>query len=275
MLPATKVLPKEMLPVAGKPLIQYAIEEAVASGIETVILVVRNRKSLIKSHFDPDPELEILLRERQLAEVAEEIHRLTDLVDLQYVEQQRPIGLANAICCARQLVEEESFVVLLPDVIMVSEEPVTHQLIRAHQTHGGSFVAIREVEPDEVERHGIVKVEYSTTGVSSTRIRVTELIEKPQLDNAVSRLGVFGRYVLESPIWGAIERTNPDARGEVQLTDALNLLCQETFVLGLPFEGRHYDAGDRLGYLKANIEMSLRNPLLDQPLREYLACLPT
>jgi UTP--glucose-1-phosphate uridylyltransferase len=275
MLPATKVLPKEMLPVAGKPLIQYAIEEAAASGIETVILVVRNRKSLIKSYFDSDPALEIFLRERQLTAVADDIRRLTELVDLQYVEQRRPLGLANAICCARPLVDEESFAVLLPDVIMVSDEPVTHQLTRAHQTHGGSFVAIREVEPQEVERHGIVKVEYSTAGISSTPIRVTELVEKPSLDNALSRLGVFGRYVLEPPIWGAIERTNLDARGEVQLTDALNLLCQETSVHGLCFEGRHYDAGDRLGYLKANIDLSLSDPLLRQPLREYIACLLT
>jgi UTP--glucose-1-phosphate uridylyltransferase len=275
MLPATKVLPKEMLPVAGKPLIQYAIEEAAASGIETVILVVRNHKSLIESHFEPDFALESFLRKRQLIASAEEICRLTKLVDLRYVEQQHPLGLAHAICCARPLVGQESFVVLLPDVIMVSEHPVAQQLTRAHQMHGGSFVAIREVEPQEVERHGIVQVERSTSASSRVPLSVTALIEKPSVQNAPSRLGVFGRYVLESSVWDAIARTKPDSRGEVQLTDALNLLCQETAVFGLRFEGQPYDAGDPLGYLKANIEVSLGDPRFRKPFLEYLAHLQT
>lgn len=270
MLPATKALPKEMLPVAGKPLIQYAIEEAAASGIETAILVVRNRKSLIQSHFDPDPALESFLRDRQLTTVAAVIHRLTELVDLQYVEQQQPFGLAHAICCARPLIGDEPFVVLLPDVIMVNDEPVTRQLIGAYKNQCGSVVAIREVEPQEVGRHGIVQVPRSTTAASAATVRIVGLVEKPSGANAPSRLGVFGRYVLEPVIWDAIEQTSPDARGEVQLTDALNVLCQRSSVLGLCFEGRHYDAGEPLGYLKAHIELSLGDPLLRQPLREYL-----
>jgi UTP--glucose-1-phosphate uridylyltransferase len=274
MLPATKVLPKEMLPVAGKPLIQYAIEEAASSGIETVVLVVRSHKSLIQSHFAPDPALESFLQERQLAAV-EGIRRLPDLVNLQFVEQQQPLGLAHAICCAKPLVGAESFAVLLPDVIMVSDEPVTRQLIRAHEQHGGSIVAIRQVKPHEVERHGIVQAEHSPAGPSSPPVRVTGLIEKPPSASAPSRLGIFGRYVLEPSIWRAIGQTSPDSRGEVQLTDALNLLCKDNPLLGLCFEGRHYDAGDRLGYLKANIELSLADPRLRQPLREYLARLRT
>jgi UTP--glucose-1-phosphate uridylyltransferase len=275
MLPATKVLPKEMLPVAGKPLIQYAIEEAAASGIETAILVVRNRKSLIQSHFDPDLALESFLRERRLTTAAEGIHSLTELLDLQYVEQQRPLGLAHAICCARPLVGDEPFVVLLPDVIMVNDEPVTRQLITAHNNQGGSVVAIRQVELQEVGRHGIVQIPHSTIAAAAATVRVIGLVEKPSAANAPSRLGVFGRYVLEPVIWAAIEQTNPDTCGEVQLTDALNLLCQKQSVLGLCFKGRHYDAGDPLGYLKAHIELSLRDSVLRQPLREYLACLRT
>jgi UTP--glucose-1-phosphate uridylyltransferase len=273
MLPATKALPKEMLPVAGKPLIQYAIEEAAASGIETVILVVRNRKSLIQSHFDSDPALEDFLRERHLTAAADDMHLLSELVDLRYVEQQRPLGLANAIICARPLIGDEPFVVLLPDVIMVNSEPVTRQLIRASEDYCGSVVAIRQIEPRDVERHGIVQFQQSTMARATAAIRVTGLIEKPLVGDAPSRLGVFGRYVLEPVIWDAIERTSPDARGEVQLTDALNVLCQKYSVLGFCFEGQHYDAGDPLGYLKANIELSLGNPHLAQPLREYLACL--
>jgi UTP--glucose-1-phosphate uridylyltransferase len=273
MLPATKILPKEMLPVAGKPLIQYAIEEAAASGIETVILVVRNHKSLIQSHFDPDLALESFLRKRQLIALAEEIRRLTELVDLRCVEQQYPLGLAHAICCARPLVGEEPFVVLLPDVIIVSEEPVTQQLTRAYRTHGGTLVAIREVEPQEVERHGILEVDGSSACAYGSFVRAIGLVEKPSATVAPSRLGVFGRYLLEPQIWDAIAQTSPDPHGEVQLTDALNLLCKDNSVFGVCFEGQHFDAGDRLGFLKANIELSLADVCLHQPLQAYLTSL--
>jgi UTP--glucose-1-phosphate uridylyltransferase len=273
MLPATRALPKEMLPVAGKPLIQYAIEETAASGITTVIVVVRSHKSLIQSHFASDPAFESFLKERQLASV-ENIRQLTDLVDLQFVEQQQPLGLAHAICCAKPLLGDESFAVLLPDVVMIDDNPVTRQLIHTHDKHGGSVLAIRQVEPKEVERHGIVQAEHLVTESSSRPVRVTGLIEKPPPGKTLSRLGIFGRYVLEPAIWHAIGQTRPDSRGEVQLTDALNLLCKDSPLFGLCFTGRHYDAGDRLGYLKANIELSLADPDLCQPLREYLAQLP-
>jgi UTP--glucose-1-phosphate uridylyltransferase len=270
MLPATKVLSKEMLPVACKPLIQYAIEEAAASGIETVVVVVRSCKSLIRSHFARDRALESFLEVRQ-STAAEGVRNLTELVDLQFVEQQQPLGLAQAICCAKPLVGAQAFAVLLPDVIIVVDDPVTRQLIRAHEQHGGSVVAIRQVEPQEVERHGIVQAEPPMAETSGQLIRVTSLIEKPPADRTPSRLGVFGRYVLEPSIWDAIERTSPDTRGEVQLTDALDGLCKHSTVFGLRFEGQPYDAGDPLGYLKANIALSLRDPLLRQPLQEYLS----
>jgi UTP--glucose-1-phosphate uridylyltransferase len=270
MLPATKVLSKEMLPVAGKPLIQYAIEEAAASGIKTVVVVVRSCKSMIRSHFARDPALESFLEGRQ-STAAEAIRTLTELVDLQFVEQQQPLGLAHAICCAKPLVGAQPFAVLLPDVIMVNDVPVTRQLIDAHEQHSGSVVAIRQVEPQEVERHGIVQPGSSMANTSGPPVRVRGLIEKPPPDSTTSRLGIFGRYVLEPSIWDAIERTRPDTRGEIQLTDALNGLCQHSTLLGLCFEGQHYDAGDPLGYLKANIALSLRDPLLRQPLKEYLS----
>jgi UTP--glucose-1-phosphate uridylyltransferase len=269
MLPATKAVPKEMLPVAGKPLIQYAVEEAAASGIETVILVTRNHKSLIQSHFTRDHELESFLEGRHLKAAAELVRRLTELVDLRYVEQKKPLGLAHAIGCARSLVGAEPFVVLLPDVIMVSDnEPVTHQLIRAHEQHRGSIVAIREVEARELERHGIVQVERSTDHPFAMSVTVTGLVEKPSVETAPSRLGVFGRYLLEPAIWDAIAQTDPDARGEVQLTDALNLLCRKSPLYGLFFEGQHYDAGDRTGYLKANMELSTQDGCVQEPLRD-------
>jgi UTP--glucose-1-phosphate uridylyltransferase len=270
MLPASKAVPKEMLPVAGKPLIQYAVEEAVASGIHTVILVIRNHKSLIRAHFAYDPELESFLEERQLTAAAEVARQLASLADLQYVEQEKPLGLAHAICCARPLLTEEPFVVLLPDVIMVNDAPVTSQLIRTHEQLGGSVVAIREVDPSAVQRHGIVQLEHPTAFPSSKAARVIGLVEKPAAAQAPSRLGVFGRYLLEPTIWDFIAQTAPDTRGEVQLTDALNLFCQAGLLSGLCFEGEHYDAGDPLGYLQANLELALRDPHLRQPLVGYL-----
>ncbi len=271
MLPASKAVPKEMLPVAGKPLIQYAVEEAVASGIHTVILVVRNHGALIRAHFDHNRELESFLEERQLMAAAEVARRLAGLADLQYVEQEKPLGLAHAICCARPLLREEPFVVLLPDVIMVHREPVTRQLIRTHEQCGGSVVAVREVEASAVQRHGIVQVDgRSPAFPSSKAARVIRLVEKPSAALAPSRLGIFGRYLLEPAIWDFIAQTAPDARREVQLTDALNLFCQKEFVSGLCFEGEHYDAGDPFGFLQANLELALRDPHLRDLLVSYL-----
>jgi UTP--glucose-1-phosphate uridylyltransferase len=271
MLPATKVLPKEMLPVAGKPLIQYAIKELVASGIDSIILVVRNQKSLIQSHFERDLALESSLDSRNLAPAAEELRRLNDIANLQFVEQHQPLGLANAVCCARPLLGDESFIVLLPDVIIANAEPVARQMIQVHESRGGSVVAIREIEAGDVDRHGIVEAEHSRATPSSAAIRITGLVEKPSLSAAPSRLGVFGRYILEPAIWEAIEQTDPDARGEIQLTDALNLLCKSNSLFGLYFNGDHYDAGDPFGYFRANVDLSLRDPHLRQPCLEYLS----
>jgi UTP--glucose-1-phosphate uridylyltransferase len=273
MLPATKAVPKEMLPVAGKPLIQYSVEEAVASGIETIVLVVRGPKSLIRDHFSRDQELESFLDDRHLSASAELVRSLAGLAEILYVEQKKPLGLAHAISCARSVVGEEPFAVLLPDVIMAHDEPVTRQLVRAYEEHGGSLVAVRDVEAQDVQRFGIVRIDRSSISPNVKSDRLTGLVEKPSADQAPSRLGVFGRYLLAPQIWDAIARTGPDARGEIQLTDALDLLCRNESVFGFHFAGLHYDAGDRVGYLKANIEFSLRNADLRQPLREYLSCL--
>jgi UTP--glucose-1-phosphate uridylyltransferase len=275
MLPATKAVPKEMLPIAGKPLIQYAIEELAASGIDSVILVVRNQKSLLQSHFERDLVLESSLESRHLAATVEELRRLNDIANLQFVEQHQPLGLANAVCCARPLLAGESFFVLLPDVIMVNPDPVARQMIQAQASRGGSVVAIREIEAGEVDRHGIVEVDPTTAADSGATIRITGLVEKPSLSVAPSRFGVFGRYVLEPAIWEAIDQTNPDARGEIQLTDALNLLCRTNSLYGLHFQGHHYDAGDPFGYFRANVDLSLRDPHLRQPCLEYLSRLQT
>lgn len=269
MLPATKALPKEMLPVAAKPMIQYAVEEAVASGIETIVVVTRSRKSILQAHFRRNLELETFLEGRQQVRAAELVRG--ELAELRYVEQKKPLGLADAISCARSVVREEPFVVLLPDVIIDSVQPATEQLIRAHEYHGGSIVAIREIGLQEVEHYGVVGLEETKIRSTQGTIRLANLIEKPSFADAPSRFGVFGRYLLEADIWDCIAKTSRGFRGEVQLTDALNLLCRKKLVHGLLFEGRHFDAGNPLAYIMANIELSLRDPGLALRLREYLS----
>ena len=271
LLPATKAIPKEMLPVAGKPLIQFAVEEAAASGIETVIIVIRNHQSILEAHFGRNLELESFLEERQQTEAANLVRHLAGLAEIVYVEQERPLGLAHAIFCARPLIAEETFAVLLPDVIMLGEIPVTRQLLSAREQHGGSVVAIRQVEPRDVERYGIVYADRGTADSSSRSVRVTSLVEKPSPAQASSRLGIFGRYLLDPLIWDHFAQTSPDPRGEIQLTDALHLHCSERPVFGHFFEGRHYDAGDPLGYLQANLELALQDLRLRQPLLQYLS----
>jgi len=271
MLPATKAVPKEMLPVAGKPLIQHAIEEAAASEIETVVVVVREPKSLIQAHFAPDHTLECFLNDRGMSTSANLLRDLPKIASLQFVEQRKPLGLADAVLCARPFVGDDPFVVLLPDVIMVSREPVVRQLMGTYEETGGSVLAVREVEPQDVQRFRIVRVSHTGMGSTKSSVRITGLLEKPSPERAPSRLGVFGRYLLEPSIWDAIAQTSPDASGEVQLTDALNLLCQNELLFGACFEGRHYDAGDLIGYLQANIELSLEDPRLREPLLHYLS----
>lgn len=273
MLPATKAIPKEMLPVAGKPLIQYAVEEAAASGIETVVLVIRNHKSVLQAHFGRNLELESFLEERHQTGSADLVRLLPTLAEILYVEQEKPLGLAHAISCARPLVRDEAFAVLLPDVIMLDEIPVTRQLLNAREKHGGSVVAIRKVEPHDVERHGIIRVDpdFASPSPSVRSVRVAGLVEKPSGDRAPSRLGVFGRYLLEPAIWDSMAQIAPDPRRELQLTDALHLFCQERPLFGHFFEGLHYDAGDPLCYLKANLEIALQDPRLRESLLQYVS----
>lgn len=271
MLPATKAVPKEMLPVASKPLIQYAVEEVAASGIETVILVIRDHKSLIREHFAPDHKLESFLDRHGLSACINLVRELPKIAELEFVEQEEPLGLAHAVSCARPLLGDDPFVVLLPDVIMVSREPVVRQLIRAREESGGSVIAVREVEPQDMQRFGIVRAGSSIMDQSGRSVRITGLVEKPALHHAPSQLGIFGRYLLEPYIWKAIAQTSPDASGEIQFTDALNLLSQNEPLFGVRFEGQHYDAGDRIGFLKANLEIALQDSRLREPLLRYVS----
>jgi UTP--glucose-1-phosphate uridylyltransferase len=272
MLPATKAQRKEMLPVAGKPLIQYSVEEAAASGIETVILVTGAHSAPLLAHFARDIALEQLLEKQGKFKEADRTRLLSQLVTFCTVNQTAPLGLGHSVYCARELVGNEPFVLLLPDVIIDGAQPCTAQLRDAYYECGGNVIATRRLHRSELRRHGVV-APAGSIGDDLRPFRITALVEKPALENAPSDLGVFGRYLLQPAIFEYIERLLRIAAGEIQLTDALNLMAKEQAVYGLQFTGEHFDAGEPVGFLKANIALSLKDPELGSELRTFLQSL--
>jgi len=273
-LPATKVLPKEMLPVAARPLIQYAVEEAVASGIESVILVVSRGKGLLAEHFQRNRPLENALLRKGRANDAELVRRLAELVEVNTVWQQELLGLADAIRTARPLIGDVPFAVILPDALIDAPIPCLRQLMDCYQRHPGCIVATQMVEPWEVERFGILDVLPLRDPCCGGRtFAVTSLVERPRPGTTASRYGIFGRYILEPDIFACIEHTRPGFNGELQLTDALTRCSAHVPLFAYTFEGRHFDAGSQLGLLEANIAYALKDPELARPLRERLASL--
>lgn len=274
VLPATKVVPKEMLPIGGKPLIQFAVEEAAASGLETVILVLGPGKKLLADHFQPDEVLEGILRKQGKDAVAEQIRGLSRLAELLTVWQENPLGLADAIRCAQTLVENEPFAVILPDALIDSEVPCTRQLMDCYETHPGCIIATQLIESSEVNRFGILDLKPIRDSNRPGRLsKVNSLIERPQPATVSSRYGIFGRYILDPAIFSYIENTRPGFGGELQLTDALALYCRQLPIYACHFAGRHYDAGNKLGFLQASIAYALKDPELDRPLRDHLLSL--
>jgi UTP--glucose-1-phosphate uridylyltransferase len=271
-LPATKVVPKEMLPLAGRPLIQYAVEEAAASGIKTVILVLSQEKSIIASYFSRDLPLEEELARRGQFEVAEAIRHLSELADIRIAWQERQLGLADAIRCARPLIGDEPFAVILPDALIDASLPCIRQLMNCYEKHAGCLVATQSVDESEVSRFGMVDVDALADPCCGGRtLRVTRLTERPMRDQVTSCYGIFGRYILEPDIFSHIDQTSVGFGNEFQLTDSLQLYCKTRPVYAYRFEGTHYDAGNKLGFLQATVAYSLKDPGLNQPLREYIA----
>jgi len=271
LLPLTKMTPKEMLPIAGKPMIQYAAEEAAASGVEVVILVLRSGKSLLADYFKRDAALEEFLIRQGIVEQADELKRLSDLVEIRLAWQDSPNGLGQAIACARSEVGDEAFAVILPDVVIDSPVPCTRQLIDCYEEYDGCVIATREVKPSETERFGILDVVPDPHCDSDKRVlRVISLTERPKPGQATSRFGVFGRYVLGPEIFRYIEKTSPGRGGEIQLTDSLTACARACPVYAFCFEGTHYDAGDKLGLIEATIAFGLKDSHLREALREYL-----
>ncbi|MFO8155342.1 MAG: UTP--glucose-1-phosphate uridylyltransferase GalU [Pseudomonadota bacterium] len=268
-LPATKANPKEMLPVVDKPLIQYAVEEALAAGITELIFVTSSAKRAIEDHFDKNFELEYELERKGKDDLLEMVRGIVPAgVSSAYVRQAEPLGLGHAVNCARPLVGDNPFAVILADDLMDGEgnAPPLKQMVDVYQYHGGSVLGVEEVPPDETHKYGIV----SSTAVDDRVGRVHGIIEKPKPAEAPTNLGVVGRYILSSRIFDRLEATGRGAGGEIQLTDAIADLMEEEQVLSYRFAGTRYDCGSKLGYLEATVRYALRHHELGDDFREFL-----
>lgn len=265
-LPATKAQPKEMLPIVDKPAIQYIIEEAVESRIDDILIITGQNKRSIEDHFDKSVELEKLLKEQGKNSLFEQVQDIGQLVDLYYIRQKEPLGLGHAVYCARQFIQDEPFAVLLGDDLVRSAVPCLKQLTDLYEKVQSSVIAVMEVPQEDVSKYGILDAVEESPGV----YRIRDLVEKPPAKSAPSRLAVMGRYVIEPRIFSILAETRPGAGGEIQLTDALRVLCREQPVYGLAFQGKRYDVGDKLGYLQATVEFALARPDLAEGFREYL-----
>lgn len=266
-LPATKACPKEMLPIVDKPTIQYIIEEALASGIKDILIITGHNKRSIEDHFDYNPELELNLREHGKDELLAMVQEIGD-INLHYIRQKEPKGLGHAILCAKSFVGNEPFAVLLgDDVVYNAEKPCLQQLINVYDATGASVLGCQTVPQEKVSSYGIVASEETDDG----RIfKVRDMVEKPSVEEAPSRLAVLGRYVITPEVFAILEQTKPGRGGEIQLTDALKVLAQEQAMYAYDFVGRRYDVGDKEGYLEATVEYALRRPEMREKFLSYL-----
>ena len=263
-LPATKAQPKEMLPVFNKPTIQYVVEEAVLSGIDDILIVTGKGKRSIEDHFDKSFELEYFLRNCGKMENLHEIEAISEMADIYYVRQKKQRGLGDAISCAKKHVDGDAFAVLLGDTIAKSNVPCTQQLIDIYNKYESSTIAIEKVSDEKVERYGIIK----GNKISNTLYEIEDLVEKPKLHDAPSNLAITGRYILTSEIFDHIDNLTPGVGGEIQLTDAMKSLEK---IYGHVFEGKIYDIGNTVEWLKSSIEIALEDPEVGEDLRSYMA----
>jgi UTP--glucose-1-phosphate uridylyltransferase len=268
-LPATKSIPKEMLPLVDKPIIQYGVEEIVGSGIPEVVVVTGRGKSPMEDHFDRSFELEHVLRTRQKHELLAIAQHPPQLAQVSYTRQQEARGLGHAVLCAKSLVGGEPFAVLLPDDVIQAEKPCIRQLLDIYDQHHASVIALMEVPKDRISAYGVVAAEDLGNGL----YRITDLVEKPKVEDAPSNLAIIGRYVFTPGIFSSLEQTGPGAIGEIQLTDGIRHLLRTQPVFGLKFQGTRYDAGDKLGFLQANVAFALQRPEFAGQLKEFIRTL--
>lgn len=265
-LPATKAQPKEMLPIVDKPTLQYIIEEAVASGIEEVLVIIGRNKNSIQDHFDKSVELELELESKGKIELLEEVRHISNMVQIHYVRQIEPKGLGHAVLCAKSFIGNEPFAVLLGDDIVYAEKPCLGQMIEAYDEYKTSILGVQEVPQTEVNKYGIVDGKF----IEDRIYKVKGLVEKPSVDEAPSNIAILGRYIINPAIFSILENTKPGKNGEIQLTDALKELAHREAMYAYTFEGRRYDVGDKQGFLEATVEYALRRDDLREPFVAYL-----
>jgi UTP--glucose-1-phosphate uridylyltransferase len=270
-LPATKAQPKEMLPLVDKPIIQYVIEEAVASGLTNIIIVTGRGKNAIEDHFDVSYELEKLLEERGKLELLEQVRTISSMINVAYVRQGETLGLGHAVLMAKDLVGDEPFAVMLGDDIIDSSVPCMKQMVEVFNRHGGPVIAVHQVPRDEISAYGVIA--GSPEGDTGRVYRIADMVEKPKADDAPSDLAIIGRYILTPDIFEALETTPRDGAGEIQLTNGLRSLMEKRTLFGYRFEGVRHDAGNKLGFLKATVEFALKRDDLGGPFRDYLKSL--
>ena len=269
-LPATKAQPKEMLPIVDKPTIQYIIEEAIASGIEEILIITGRNKKCIEDHFDKSIELEMELEKAGKSELLELVRDISDMVDIHYIRQKEPKGLGHAIHCAKTFVGNEPFAVLLGDDVVHSEVPCLKQLINCFNEYKTTILGVQTVPEENVSKYGIVDGIH----IEDRVYKVKDLVEKPSVEDAPSNVAILGRYIITPQIFDILENTEPGKGGEIQLTDALKTLISQEAMYAYNFEGKRYDVGDKLGFLQATIEYALRKPELREPFIDYLNTIP-
>ena len=269
-LPATKAMPKEMLPLVDRPLIQYVVEEARDAGIARIVIVTGRGKNAIEDHFDTSFELERLLAEKGKNGLLEEVREVSELIPVSYVRQKQALGLGHAVLQARDLVGREPFAVMLGDDIVDADEPCIGQMMKVYEQRGNPVIALQEVPRAETRQYGIVAGEKVEGLPAGKIVRISDMVEKPPPEKAPSNLAIIGRYLLPPELFDILDETRPEVGGEIQLTSALKTLLSRRPIDGYLFEGRRYDAGDKLGFLKATVELALKREDLGGPFREYL-----
>ena len=265
-LPATKAMPKEMLPLIDRPVIQYVVEEAIASGIDDLIIITGRGKRAIEDYFDDSPELEMHLREHHKSSMLKKVQEVSSLVDIHYIRQKVPRGLGDAILRAEKHIGDEPFAVLLGDDIIVGTTPCTRQLIEVFGHTQGPVIAVNEIPHEKVSSYGIIK----GRPLDPSLYCVEDIVEKPRLEDTPSRIGVIGRYIFTPDIFACIREVQPGFGGEIQLTDAIKQLCGRRPVYASLFSGKRYDTGDRLGYVQAIIDFALAHEEIGDDVMEYL-----
>lgn len=266
VLPASKVIPKEMLPIVDKPTLQYIVEEAVAAGVEEIIFVTSRSKRAIEDHFDSFPELEATLERKGKRKELAELRALQEMATYTSVRQPEPLGLGHAVLCAKELVGDEPFIVMLGDIIIPTETPCLPQLVEVYEQYGGSVLSLVPLPPEIIPTYGIAAVE----DLPANALKITHLVEKPALEEAPSDLGVYGRYILTPDIFDLLEQTPPGKGGEIQVTDAIEMQARAGKCYGVRFTGERFDTGTPLGLLTTSISFALKRPDLAPGLCAYM-----